>query len=651
MPPKKTEQPHLQAVVLCDSYETRFFPLTQDRPRCLLPLANTPLIEYTLEFLVSAKVSEVFLMCCSHSDQVSEYMKNSKWSTSYVPFKLTTIELPNSSSVGDALRDLDSRSLIKSDFILISGDVICYTDFTEVWRAHQERRQKDKNCIMSIVLRKGAAVHRTRPLMTGFYVVEPTTSQIISYKESVNCKSIGIEMGDLQQHKSLSIRNDLIDCHIDICALDVLALFQENFDYDHLRKDFVSGILTSDLLGKTIYAHILDNDYAARVESFRTYASVSKDIISRYTYPLVVDANQMSDQTYTYQNGHIYKEKDVVLSQLSIIGRDTVIGANTFVGNNTEVSSSVLGRDCKIGENVVIKESHIWNGVTIGDNCVIEKSLVAENTEIKRCVHLRPGTIVGFNYLVEDGTVTECNSLLYNNDSTDLSDASTENIDLNALTSQMEDVYLSDDSILSSKNVFPEHVIKRTRKSSRSLSTTSALSFIEEDEDDFFKEAVASINRSIMDNHSQEVAILELNTLRMTMNASHDKVQSAAIHSLISHIGHVVTYTDVKTASVNVFKTWTPLISRITFDHAGQVQLCQFIEEESINRLHGDRILFYAISTLYDQDVLPEEAIFDWWKQPAPAAKTRQIIAKWIEWLQNAEEESESEEEDDEVET
>ncbi len=35
----------LQAVVLTDSFETRFMPLTAVKPRCLLPLANVPLIE------------------------------------------------------------------------------------------------------------------------------------------------------------------------------------------------------------------------------------------------------------------------------------------------------------------------------------------------------------------------------------------------------------------------------------------------------------------------------------------------------------------------------------------------------------------------------------------------------------------------------
>ena len=86
-----TEEP-LQAVVLADSFETRFSPFTLEKPRvrtfseryqplaypchqCLLPLANTPLIEYTFEFLANSGVEEVYVYCGAHTEQVEEYIE------------------------------------------------------------------------------------------------------------------------------------------------------------------------------------------------------------------------------------------------------------------------------------------------------------------------------------------------------------------------------------------------------------------------------------------------------------------------------------------------------------------------------------------------------------------------------------------------
>lgn len=43
--------------------------------QCLLPLANTPLLDYTLEFLASVGVRDVFISCGQHADQVEDHIK------------------------------------------------------------------------------------------------------------------------------------------------------------------------------------------------------------------------------------------------------------------------------------------------------------------------------------------------------------------------------------------------------------------------------------------------------------------------------------------------------------------------------------------------------------------------------------------------
>ena len=43
--------------------------------QCLLPLVNTPLIEYTLQFLANSGVEEVFVYCGAHTNQIEEYLQ------------------------------------------------------------------------------------------------------------------------------------------------------------------------------------------------------------------------------------------------------------------------------------------------------------------------------------------------------------------------------------------------------------------------------------------------------------------------------------------------------------------------------------------------------------------------------------------------
>jgi len=75
---KGTEEeppPPLQAVLVADSFNRRFFPITKDQPRVLLPLANVALIDYTLEFLTATGVQETFVFCCWKAAQIKEHLE------------------------------------------------------------------------------------------------------------------------------------------------------------------------------------------------------------------------------------------------------------------------------------------------------------------------------------------------------------------------------------------------------------------------------------------------------------------------------------------------------------------------------------------------------------------------------------------------
>lgn len=53
--------------------------MTVERPKVLLPLVNTPMIEYTLEWLAMNRVEETFVFICAHAEQIQAYLAESKW--------------------------------------------------------------------------------------------------------------------------------------------------------------------------------------------------------------------------------------------------------------------------------------------------------------------------------------------------------------------------------------------------------------------------------------------------------------------------------------------------------------------------------------------------------------------------------------------
>jgi translation initiation factor eIF-2B subunit epsilon len=125
----KREQ-KLQAVLMADSFTSTFRPLSWEIPKVLMPLANVPMLEYTVEFLTQNGVEEILVVCVWHAKLVQKFVDNLV-STKNVAVRC--IPMPGCRSAGDALRELDTLGLVRSDpFVLISGDVVANIDLKKV---------------------------------------------------------------------------------------------------------------------------------------------------------------------------------------------------------------------------------------------------------------------------------------------------------------------------------------------------------------------------------------------------------------------------------------------------------------------------------------------------------------------------------------
>lgn len=704
-----------QAIVLTDSFETRFMPLTAVHPRCLLPLANVPLIEYTLEFLANAGVNEVYLMCSAHADQIQEYIENSKWMGDNSPFSVTTIMSIESRSVGDTMRDLDNRGLIAGDFLLVSGDVVTNMDFSKALQFHKQKKAQDKDHIATMVLNQASPLHRTRSQIDpAAFVLDKETNRCIFYQSippvsgKKTCISIDPELLEDFQGE-LQVRNDLIDCHVDICSPHVPQIFQENFDYQYLRSDFLKGVLTSDLLKKTIYAYISkdSSEYAARVESWSTYDAISQDILARWCYPLVPDSNLVEGNSYSYELNNIYKEDKIILAQSCKIGTSTSIGRNSSVGEGTQIKNSVIGRNCTIGKNVVIENSYIWDNAVIKDNSVLNRSIVAADAQIGNNVTLSPGSVIGFNVIIGDDKVIPHNvkivetPIVTENEFGDFDDESNsedenEYEDGNAvpvlavkdvelvgetgkgfayeseiesgdeddeefvgngtysgIIYQMNSLNVSDDSIASVSNKKVKKHSHRRRLSMNSMISDNGGAFESdegEEEEDFGVEGLATVTRAIENNHDIDTALLELNTLRMSMNVTYHDVRSVTTQALVNKIVDFITTGTLtpQEAATKIFTKWGIMFKRQVFSPEEEVDLLNIVEEKSsvLDKAYNQIVLFLGVKSFYDMEVVEEENILKWWND-GENDEVRTLTAKLITWLQEADEEDSDEDDED----
>lgn len=703
----------LQAIILADSFNTKFRPITLECPKVLLPLVGIPMIEYSLAWLESAGVDEVFVFCCAHSKQVIKYLENSQW-RKQPNMTVTTIESHNSISAGDALRLIYERNVIHGDFVLITGDTVSSMSLTEALQEHKERRKKDSNAVMTMVIKKSkpsAIMHQSR-LGTEelFMAIDPDTKQLLYYedKAALDRGTITLDKSLLTDSSSVSTHNDMQDCYIDICTPEVLSLFTDNFDYQHLRRHFVKGLLIDDIMGYKIYTHEIHSSYAAKVENFRSYDAISKDILQRWTYPLVPDVLSFGNSVTKLGRQGLYRSSDVKQSPTAEIGPFTLIGKGTTIGSSTKISNSIIGEGCKIGSNVSIEGSYIWNDVTIEDGCKLVHAILCDGVVMKAGAALEPGVILSFKVVIGEHFVVPAYSKvsLHQQPTVQDSDEELEYADSSSGMAEFSSINtstgMSDGELVCKASEasevgaggagyiwsvceggreeewkhsvapIPEEKLAEILESAEddldllhldgsllppsgelvTASNDSETHDTEEPMGDYFeKEVEATFQRAVHENIKEDNVILEVNSLRLSYNMTAADCAGAIFYSVIKlalEMPH--SFDDELQKNVaKVVTTWKKLLKYYLPSIDEEIEVILKFEEMCLESAKKFAPRFAQIlHLLYEMDIIQEEAILAWEAEKAGADEADRVFLKQseklIEWLKTASEE-ESEEE------
>lgn len=625
--------------------------------------------------------SQLRLDCGAHAANTSD--SASKWRAPSSPFNQLTFLKSTSTSVGDVMRDLDGKHLITGDFLVVSGDVISNLPIEAALTKHRSRRETDKNAIMTMVLREAGRNHRTKSSsFSPVFVIDPTKDRCLHYEEidhsDEQSSRLSIDAEIILTHQELDIRQDLIDCSIDICTPDVLSLWSDSFDYQSPRKHYLFGVLKDyELNGKTIHTHIIKDDYAARVRNLKAYDAISKDIISRWTYPLCPDTNLLPGHTFDLRKGSLYQEKGVKLARSCLIGRRTVIGKGTAIGDRTTVHNTVLGQNCKIGKNVKLDGAYIWDNVVIGDNSDVRGAIIADDVVIGKSCTVEAGALLSFGVKIADNVKIENGKRIARSGR----DGSVASSDAKVVGSggegyefiqgeDSDDEDEDDVSVASSGLVYRMPGLSLSSASISTLSSEisegswvgSAAGSLSEGEDEgqdsFHHDASVSLFDSLRDGVSADVVQLELVSLRMTANASDVQVRRAIVSSFMKHIQQLIEGGKSANAAVHeVFSKYREVVDRTLFDRnkdekKDQVDLLLQLQQDLVHRSKGDTILLFTAKELYELELVDEEAYDQWWSAEESSSTeemrtVRSSAQQFVDWLANAEEESSEEEDSD----
>ena len=574
------------------------------------------------------------------------------------------------------MRNLDNLDLITGDFLLVSGDVISNMNLEPALVKHRARREKSKDAIMTMVLREAGVGHRTmskgsRPV----FVIDPVTKRCLHYEEMGGRRGesryVSLDPELLTTHDEIEVRDDLIDCHIDICALDVLAQWSDNFDFQSLRKSFLRGVLKDyETYGKTIHTYVVTDQYAARVKSLRAYDAVSKDVLGRWAYPICPDSNLVRGQSYRFGAGKVYKEDRVTLGRTAVV-KNSVIGSDTRIGDGSTITGSIVGRGCNIGKNVVIDGAYIWDDVAIEDDSTIRQAIIASSSSIRKGCKIEPGALIMFGVDLAHDSSVSANSWITRDDNKnynsnqDSEDSDASSVDSSRLIYQSPSASSSLSSI--STLASSEDDLEPPRDMLRRSSFRSDPSDDAGENRDFHLEATASILDGLQKMDLSDTIMLELNGYRMSTNASQHEVRKAVVAAFMKRISSLTSGDNasgngsmsMREAVKDVFTRYRALVERTTFDKdaigkVDQVDFLMLVQKEVLWRPNGDQLLLFVAKEVYDLEIIEEDGVLQWWDDPrsqeGEMGKVRDLTEQFITFLKEAEEDEESEEDDDDEE-
>uniref|UniRef100_H2ZHD6 Translation initiation factor eIF2B subunit epsilon n=1 Tax=Ciona savignyi TaxID=51511 RepID=H2ZHD6_CIOSA len=679
----------MEAVVIADSFNKRFYPVTAERPRCLFPVANQPLISYTLEFLSICGVKHIYVYACHCYDQVKRYVQQSKWANAGSPCTVTVVCSQSLTSVGDVLREVDQKTLFKTDFLVVPGDVVSNMQLATSLKEHRARREKDKNApLMTLVLRTSSPTHRSRTAEDDIVLaLDQSTNRVLHYHRFLKTQSkVNFPLSIFQGPGSrVELRYDLIDTGISVCSPQVPQLFTDNFDYQ-TQYDLVKGVLINEeFLGNQIHAHIEKSRYCSRVYNFHSYDVVSHDILSRWSHPFVPE-NTIDEPIENCKSGdcdllrhNVYLHNTCTLGQNSVVLDCSLIGRGTRIGKRCKISNSVVGNNCHIHDDCIIDGSYIWDNSTIGSNCKISKSFICDGVQVHDGVIVHQGSVlcdmvhVGPKVDLDSGSVVHLSTL--SNDDFD----SDEMLHFDACVSaflpysyclpydigELGDEgrgYLwgghegsesgSDAPLVMQmwgKWILDDHDGSESELSSLASGDEENNDpiILDDDLSTFQKEVKESLCGGIEENIQCDNLVLEINSSKYAYNMSVKDVVQTVTRSLLE------IATDRTSNNAHYFSTvkkilahYIPLLLNYNKHGSSQLDCIYTLEEFALNSEPTLNCLVKVILMyLYESDVLSEEVILHWNSNPRKLTgifsteEVRNKVEKFIEWLEEAEEE------------
>jgi NDP-sugar pyrophosphorylase family protein len=344
----------MKALILAGGFGTRLRPLSCTRPKLMFPIANRPLLDWTLERLAASGVKEVVLAV----NYMAHVLKNYYGTTQYemkISYSHETKPLGTAGPIKKA-EQLIGRD---SPFFVLNGDILSEIDYQALLKAHQEN---------------GATA-----TITLLAVSDPSRFGVVEIDSSNRIHRF------VEKPKPGETPSNLINAGVYALDPSVFTYIKPNEKVSMEREVFPVLAKEGKLFGYRCDKLWIDIGKPA------DYLQANRYMLDKISskQPILGEAVEIKPNTKI--------TKTVVIGNRVEIGEDAHIGPYAAIGENTV-----------IGKGTRIENSIIFPGAWIDAHTSIRGAIIGEGAIIGQWVKIENGVIVGDHAIIYDNvTLTQ----------------------------------------------------------------------------------------------------------------------------------------------------------------------------------------------------------------------------------------------------
>ncbi len=352
-----------EAVVLAGGEGTRLRPLTNNRPKPLLPVLGRPCIEYSLRALSSAGIEVIDLACAYKGKEVVNQLGDGKALGLNIEYAFEETPMGTAGAV-----KLLERKLPEA-FVVVMGDTLMDIDFQKVIRFHQE-----KKAMVTIAL-----TEVSNPTEYGIVGLDHD-SRIVRFKE----KPVQAE-----------VFSNLINAGVYVIQKEAFRYVPEATKFDFSKNLFPKLMeMGHPLYGVKLQGMWKDIGRPTDLLDANIRMAERRGVERRFEG--ISTEGKICATNFTGKNsrmkGPVYLGENVALGEGAVVS-SSAIGRDSRIEAGVTVTQSLLLDDCLVMQGSIIRSSIIGQGCEIGSGVTLNSCVLGDEVTIDGPIELEGRTL------------------------------------------------------------------------------------------------------------------------------------------------------------------------------------------------------------------------------------------------------------------